>query len=378
MLGTLITNWTEGIGSRWRHPHLMTATQFNREVACERIRATRRSIPFCLLTIELNAATHRRRRNRVLARVLERHTRLTDRKAQIGSGKFGLLLVDTPERGGRAAMKRLQEIAAARGLEISIQLRVHDPAGLDDDPPSGHQDRNGDRVPVGWARRESDSLDSDVGADVEVSAEDPLVSRPFLRMSIKRTVDITGAIVGLVLTSPLMLLAMAAIRMTDSGPALYKQTREGLRGKPFKIYKLRTMVVDAEHAQSELRHQSHRDGPAFKIESDPRVTRVGNFLRKTCIDELPQLVNVLKGEMSLVGPRPLPWHESRACDDWHRRRLDVRPGLTCDWQVNKSRAKTFDDWMRLDLRYVDEISFLRDIRLIVQTIAVPILARGGQ
>jgi lipopolysaccharide/colanic/teichoic acid biosynthesis glycosyltransferase len=136
--------------------------------------------------------------------------------------------------------------------------------------------------------------------------------------------------------------------------------------------------VDAEDSQSELQAQSYRDGPAFKVADDPRVTPVGRPLRKYCIDELPQLWNVLKGEMSLVGPRPLPWHESRACQGWQRRRLEVRPGLTCDWQVDKAKVETFDDWMRLDLRYIDEIGLIRDLRLIARTVAVPIHGRGSE
>jgi lipopolysaccharide/colanic/teichoic acid biosynthesis glycosyltransferase len=196
-------------------------------------------------------------------------------------------------------------------------------------------------------------------------------------MITKRGIDILGAGLGLLVTSPVILLSMIAIRRYDSGPALYRQTREGIHGKPFTIYKLRTMVTNAENLQAGLRELSHRDGPAFKIAHDPRVTPIGRLLRKTCIDELPQLLNVLRGEMSLVGPRPLPWHESRACQHWQRRRLDVRPGLTCDWQINKARIDTFDEWMRLDLRYIDEMGLFRDLRLIAQTLTVPLSGRGS-
>jgi len=197
-------------------------------------------------------------------------------------------------------------------------------------------------------------------------------------LSLKRAVDILGASTGLIFGGPIILGAMAAIRITSAGPAMFRQTREGYLGRPFTIYKLRTMVVDAELQQAQLQDKSHRDGPAFKMEHDPRVTRVGHWLRKTCIDELPQLWNVLKGDMSLVGPRPLPWHESRACTRWHRRRLDVRPGMTCYWQVDKSAAETFDDWMRMDLRYIDDSDLLGDLRLIAKTIAVPVFGRGSQ
>lgn len=240
-----------------------------------------------------------------------------------------------------------------------MQLQVHEPGDdYSQDVDSGGDDRQ-DRPPgqPGPPRgRREDVAPRFAGNDasnIEVSRDEPIVSPPVARSAIKRGIDLIGAGVGLVLASPVLLLAMAAIRCFDGGPALYKQTREGYRGQPFTIVKLRTMVVGAEHSQADLRDQNLRDGPAFKIARDPRVTPIGHFLRRTCLDELPQLWNVLRGEMSLVGPRPLPWHESRACDRWHRRRLDVRPGLTCDWQIDKSRAETFDDWMRLDLQYVD-------------------------
>lgn len=196
--------------------------------------------------------------------------------------------------------------------------------------------------------------------------------------AIKRSMDIVGSTFGLIAFSPVILAAMAAVRLSDGKPALFKQTREGLGGRPFTIYKLRTMTVDAESQQSELRALSHRDGPAFKIDHDPRVTKVGKFLRDTCIDELPQLFNVLRGEMSLVGPRPLPWHESRACSRWQRRRLEIRPGMTCYWQINKASVTSFDEWMRLDLLYLEQHGFREDIKLIVQTVAVPMLGRGGE
>jgi lipopolysaccharide/colanic/teichoic acid biosynthesis glycosyltransferase len=273
---------------------------------------------------------------------------------------------------------------------VTVRLRVHDPGGDDpggDDP--GGDDDSGEAfgeplVPIHHGSRrgrvaEPASRWSGVAESrVQVSSEDPLVPSPRVKMSFKRGLDIVGAAVGLLFTGPIILAAMAAIKRGDGGPPLYRQTREGRCGRPFTIYKLRTMVIDAERGQDALRDQNHRDGPAFKIAHDPRVTPVGRFLRKSCIDELPQLWNVLKGDMSLVGPRPLPWHESRACDHWHRRRLDIRPGMTCDWQVNKAHIETFDEWMRLDLRYIDEMGLVRDFWLILKTFTVPVTGRGSE
>jgi lipopolysaccharide/colanic/teichoic acid biosynthesis glycosyltransferase len=370
MLGALISNWTDRIPRVVNDPLLITPGQFNREIARERIRATRRSIPFCILTIELDSGRQRRRRARVLCRLLHRHIRVTDLKARLGAHKFAVLLVDTPEMGGRVVLDRLTDLAERHNLQARMNLRVHDPDGFGGDDDFTRTDRRRtDEASTHWLRVES--------AEVQVSTEDPLVPRPYLRMSIKRAVDIVGATTGLVVLSPLIVGGMLAVKFGSRGPALFTQTREGLRGKPFTIYKLRTMVVDAEAKQQSLHADSHRDGPAFKVKQDPRVTKIGKLLRATCIDELPQLVNVLKGDMSLVGPRPLPWHESRACNGWHRRRLDVRPGMTCEWQVNKHKATTFDQWMRMDLRYIDEIGLLKDLSLIAQTVTVPILGRGS-
>lgn len=295
---------------------------------------------------------------------------MTDHKAILSSNSFGVLLVDTPEMGGRAVLDRLTQLTEEQNLKVKMELKVHDPEGFDpDDFPSGQNRRFGDEASQRWLR---------VGDDnVEISSESPLFHRPVMSIT-KRALDIFGASVGLIFGSPVILGSMLLVKLTSPGPALFKQTREGLHGRPFTIFKLRTMAVDAEAQQADLRSESHRDGPAFKIKKDPRVTSIGKLLRATCLDELPQLWNVIKGDMSLVGPRPLPWHESRACNAWQRRRLDVRPGMTCLWQVNKAKAETFDDWMRMDLQYVDGSGLLRDLGLILQTFIVPLTGRGSE
>ncbi len=148
------------------------------------------------------------------------------------------------------------------------------------------------------------------------------------------------------------MLIAAAIKFTSPGPVFFRQSRSGRGGRPFFMYKFRSMVVDAEESKSELLTLNEQDGPAFKLTSDPRVTRLGQFLRDTSLDELPQLINVFKGDMSLVGPRPLPCEETAGCLDWQRRRLDVTPGLTCIWQVRGRSRVTFNEWVRMDLQYV--------------------------
>ena len=193
----------------------------------------------------------------------------------------------------------------------------------------------------------------------------------------KRCMDVAGAFIGLVLLLPLFVLIAVAIKATSRGPIFYSQWRDGRGGKRFVIYKFRSMVVGADADQHELRELNERDGPAFKISNDPRVTWVGRLLRRTNFDELPQIWNVLKGEMSLVGPRPLPCGESAACTPWQHRRLDVTPGLTCTWQARGQTKVSFDEWMRMDIRYILSRSLWQDLKLIAWTVAVVMLGRSG-
>lgn len=377
MLGPYLTKLSHEISNFGnRDPRLLTRRQFCREVARERIRSTRRAIPFCLIHIEL-VAEARHREIRSAARLLHRNLRVTDYKGHLGGRQFSVLLVDTDENGGRSVMDRLHSLLSRNGLAASMKLQVHRPG--DDQQFPGDGPGGDRRVDSAHDRAEPATHWNHVDAgDVEVSSEAPLVHQSSATAFVKRATDLAGASIGLIVLGPVIGLAMMAIRWTSPGPVIFRQTREGLHGKPFVIYKLRTMIANAEAMQSQLKDESHRDGPAFKIHRDPRVTAVGRFLRATCLDELPQLWNVLRGDMSLVGPRPLPWHESRACNHWHRRRLDVRPGMTCYWQVNKARAETFDDWMRMDLQYVDRVTILGDFGLIAQTITVPMTGRGSQ
>jgi lipopolysaccharide/colanic/teichoic acid biosynthesis glycosyltransferase len=193
---------------------------------------------------------------------------------------------------------------------------------------------------------------------------------------LKRGIDIVGAIVGLIVSAPLLALLAALIKITSRGPVLYSQWREGHGGRLFRIYKLRTMCVDADEHQPSLRGCSEQDGPAFKMRHDPRTTSIGRFLRRTSLDELPQLWNVLVGDMSLVGPRPLPTRESLQCLPWQRQRLLVAPGLTCIWQVKGRSTVTFVEWMRMDLQYVRSRSLLCDLRLLLATGPSILLSKG--
>jgi len=193
----------------------------------------------------------------------------------------------------------------------------------------------------------------------------------------KRAVDILGATAALVLFLPVMIGVAIAIKLTSRGPVLFKQERAGYRGKPFTCYKFRSMVVDAERQKQQLLPHNERLGVAFKMRNDPRVTPVGKFLRETSLDELPQLFNVLRGEMSLVGPRPLPVEEALQQDAWHNMRLEIVPGITCLWQIYARHSRCFDRWARLDIEYARKRSFLFDVKLLFLTIPAVLSRRGA-
>ena len=186
----------------------------------------------------------------------------------------------------------------------------------------------------------------------------------------KRTIDIIGAGLGLILLSPIIAVVACAVKVTSKGPIFFSQKRVGKNGELFEMYKFRSMVVNAEELKGNLEDQNEMSGPMFKIKDDPRVTKVGKFIRKTSIDELPQLWNVLKGDMSLVGPRPSLPKEVEQFDNWMFKRLSVRPGLTCYWQVSGRNNIDFEDWMKLDIKYVEERNFWIDIKLIFKTVFV--------
>jgi exopolysaccharide biosynthesis polyprenyl glycosylphosphotransferase len=199
-----------------------------------------------------------------------------------------------------------------------------------------------------------------------------------LRLAAKRAIDIVASSVLLILLSPILVAAFALVKLELKGPAIFFQERIGLNKRRFRIYKFRSMVADAERLQAQLEAQNEAQGPVFKIRHDPRVTRVGRILRKTSIDELPQLFNVLKGDMSLVGPRPLPVRDySGFSSDWQRRRFSVRPGITCLWQVSGRSSISFDQWMLLDMQYIDQWSLWLDMKILARTIPAVLKGSGA-
>jgi exopolysaccharide biosynthesis polyprenyl glycosylphosphotransferase len=226
---------------------------------------------------------------------------------------------------------------------------------------------------------------SPLGMSIDWFAGEPVIhyraqkARPS-HLVIKQVADYAGAAFFLLLLSPVFVGIILAIRLTSPGPVFYRQTRSGLNGRPFQLLKFRSMRVGADREKASLAPLNEMTGPVFKLTRDPRVTRVGRILRRHSLDELPQLLNVLRGEMSLVGPRPLPVEEVKQfSDDAFRRRLSVKPGLTCLWQVGgRNDISDFEEWVRLDLSYIDRWSLWLDLKILLATIPVVLFGKGGR
>ncbi len=221
------------------------------------------------------------------------------------------------------------------------------------------------------ARGQEDAVDIAHTAPVERDVAAPS------NEAIRRALDVVGASIALIVLLPLMLIVAVAIKLTSRGSVLFRQERAGLGGRPFTMYKFRTMCEGAEADRAFLGPRNEQFGPVFKIADDPRLTPIGRFLRRSSIDELPQLINVLKGEMSLVGPRPLWLPEARRTTGSATLRTAVKPGLTCLWQISGRSELTYDEWVRLDLYYVRHRSLVLDLLILFQTIPAVLSARGA-
>jgi len=225
------------------------------------------------------------------------------------------------------------------------------------------------------------------GAALAKSSVDYMADQPVLMFTttptrpgallLKQIFDSVASFLLIVLLSPLLAAAAGAVRLSGPGPVLFRQVRCGLNGRRFTLYKFRSMVEGAEAMQDQLQSDNEVTGPVFKMRKDPRVTLMGHLLRRTSMDELPQLFNVLKGEMSMVGPRPPIPEEVERYERWQRRRLSMKPGITCLWQVQGRAHVNFDDWMRLDLQYIDNWSLLLDLRILLRTVGVVLIGRGA-
>ena len=314
-----------------------------------RFQANRTDTTFSVIAFSVKPSDCDGKGVHVLANILHERLRITDDKGYLEDGRIGVVLPDTPEAGAHVVAHDVCHKYRLAGGTISYEVYVY---------PS---DFDLDGNPV----FEAGELVTDTaeGATVGVHAMSSLFA---IKLPLwKRALDVLGASAMLVIFSPVFLLAAIMVKFSSPGPVLFVQRRAGLGGEPFPIYKFRTMRVGADAEKALLRQYSEQDGPAFKLTHDPRVTKWGQLLRSTSIDELPQLLNVIKGDMSLVGPRPLPLEESDECETWHRSRLDVTPGITCIWQVTGRSTVSFSEWVRMDIEYIKSMSLLKDSDLLL-------------
>ena len=336
-------------------------------------RSERNGHEFCLVVVWAAGVSTPKHLSK-LARLLCRRARATDEVGWFEKGRLCVILPDTSEEGAMSFVRDITESANFRGISpicnvLGYRGQMHsDNERMDADQIARGIDYAGQDISVPDFRPLTPLRTVSAG-DVSTLLLKPL---PWW----KRFIDVVLGSTILLVALPFMAAAAIAIKLSDRGPIFFRQRRAGLGGRPFTIFKFRTMVLDADLKKSRLREKSEQDGPAFKLKHDPRITRVGRFLRETSIDELPQLFNVLLGDMSLVGPRPLPVEESNRCATWHRRRLDVTPGLTCIWQVHGRSKVTFAEWIRMDRRYIRAQSIFHDLKLIIMTVPSVLLRRG--
>lgn len=325
----------------------------------ERARADRMNDRFSVLVVSPQPPGNGPAELRRLTRVLKRRLRTTDEIGWLDQQRLAAVLPSTPADGAWTVARDVKMLCPKPRLELKFAVFCY--------PVETGDPRTSDTV---------DDRRAQTGVNLQPAGSlDTLFCLPM--PSWKRALDITSAATGLVVLSPLLLTVAAAVKLTSPGPVFFRQQRAGYGGRPFVIYKFRSMVTDAELRKRELLPHNEQDGPAFKLKADPRVTSLGRLLRASSIDELPQLWNVLRGDMSLVGPRPLPCDEAEACARWQRQRLDVTPGLTCFWQVNGRSRVSFDDWVRMDVQYIRQRAPWTDLKLLLKTIPAVIFQRGA-
>ncbi|MCA9187545.1 MAG: sugar transferase [Pirellulaceae bacterium] len=361
---------------------MLSVEEFEKLLLRERLRTDRTHRSFSVVLMDV--ISDRCQGLVQIAAVGRRRLRLTDDVGMMPGGRPALLLPETDEKGAWKVANDMRDLLRDR-VDFTCDVYVYPTPEDRSQFDSGQFDeRSGDDTSDEFSNdgaMADDELDNVGIASAESTSPGRTLAGETLFVrglpAWKRAIDILGAGLGLMLLSPVMVASAAAIKATSHGPVFFTQPRDGIGGRQFTIVKFRTMVEDAEELKQSLMDQNEQDGPAFKIRRDPRITTVGRYLRKTCIDELPQLWNVLRGDMSLVGPRPMCSKEARMCRGWERRRLDVTPGVTCIWQVEGKNQVPFADWMRMDIRYITARGFVKDMTLILRTILAVVLHRGS-
>ena len=337
------------LDTSYRH-RILETSEMHRAVAREKERAHRQSICFSLIVFSRPDEPNGKLRQNDLDIILSRPLRLTDEIGWLNETQLAVLLSGSNEQDAWQVASEICEGYEAEAETPQTEVFYYP------------------------GRTDFKAVSSDSATASQKSSEIVFIQQ---MPRWKRAFDVLAAGSGLFLLWPLMAMIAILIRATSTGPIFYRQERRGLAGCRFMILKFRSMIPNADANREDLLELSHQDGPAFKLSNDPRVTPIGRFLRQTSLDELPQLWNVLVGEMSMVGPRPLPTAEADGCNHWQRQRLEATPGLTGVWQVyGRSRVK-FDEWVRMDLHYIRNRRFFFDLYLILATIPALLLRRGA-
>jgi lipopolysaccharide/colanic/teichoic acid biosynthesis glycosyltransferase len=320
-----------------------------------------------------------------VAVVLKQRLRTTDEVGWLDRDRLAALLPYTPIEEAHAVLAALERELHRAGVSAPWSIESYPPAGFGRVPSTngsshGSMRPDTERDDSRGAPPPHSGAGGAGGAGVAgVAKEVPLLPTILFTPlpAWKRVMDVAGATFALLLLWPVILAAAIAIKLDTRGPVFYRQRRIGAGGREFGFFKLRTMQVGADEMKCDLKEENEASGPVFKMRSDPRITRVGRFLRRSSIDELPQFWNVLRGDMSLVGPRPPTPDEVVHYEPWQLRRLQITPGITCLWQVSGRSEVAFVDWVRLDLRYAERRSPVYDLGLIVKTVPAVISGRGA-
>lgn len=368
--------------------------RFHAIIRCERARADRNEGQFSVVLFNVGDPDANSTRVQYLAHVLANRIRSTDEAGWFDAHRIGVLLPETFAVGAWRLADDICQAIAAKATAPECTVYTYPPEWLSNGKGHSTQLHFADLSPE-WKttslRGFSSSTRHANEGKIDFHAQQPLANAtpnclPVAEMLEsffvcplpvwKRSMDVVGAIVGLILFSPIMLAAVVAIKLSSPGRIIFRQRRAGGDAKPFTLYKFRTMVNNAQAIKKTLTHLNEQTGPVFKVKRDPRITPVGRLLRKTSIDELPQLWNVLKGDMSLVGPRPPTLDEVSHYEIWQYGRLAIIPGITCTWQVSGRSKISFEDWVRMDVHYAKTYSLMLDLKILLRT-PLAVLSQEG-
>ena len=369
---------------------VLSAVRFASLLERECSLADRGSRRFCLLVLERRSGAGDPTRTRsilgLLAQQLGRRLRSTDLVGRPHADRVEVLLADTEPSGAQVVAARVQQAERGLGLELVRTIYVYP---FVEEPPTNRELAGsvaGTRAEGRSLARRARPAPAAQPSKAFLAAEPACAAWPLLDLwprlgarpaPAKRALDLALSSLALVVLAPLFACVALAIKLESPGPVIFRQLRAGRGARPFVFYKFRSMSADAEQRRAGLAGSNEQSGPIFKIRSDPRLTRLGGFLRRWSIDELPQLWNVLKGDLSLVGPRSPTFDEVAQYERWQRRRLSVTGGLTCLWQVSGRSRIGFVEWMRLDLRYVARRSLALDVGLLFRTLPAVLSGRGA-